>query len=113
MGGGAGCRAANPYTGGCSCPGGYSRIGFRTLVRTASGIIGSNPSLCVASGGARPSFGGAYQVDDAVPGGVGCRAGNPVTGGCSCPAGYSGSPLRVEVDSSAGFIGSAVVLCVR
>ncbi len=114
VGGGLGCRATNPYTGGCSCPGGYTAIGFRTLVRgTSGGIIGSNPAICVSSGGARPSFGGAFQQDDAVPGGVGCRSGNPLTGGCSCPAGYGGSALRVEVDSSAGFIGSVVILCVR
>ena len=111
--GGLGCRTANPYTGGCSCPGGYTRIGFRALADTSRGLIGSNPSLCISSSGARPGFGGAYQVDDAVSGGVGCRAANPVTGGCTCPAGYGTSTLRMEVDSSAGFIGSQVVLCVR
>ena len=31
----------------------------------------------------------------------------------ACPAGYSGSPLRVEVDSSRGFIGSVVYFCAR
>jgi len=80
---------------------------------TGGRIIGSNPAICVASSGPRPSFGGAFQQDDAVPGGVGCRSRNPLTDACSCPAGYGGSALRVEVDSSAGFIGSVVILCVR
>ena len=111
--GGLGCRAANPYTGGCSCPGGYTAIGFRALADSSRGIIGSNPAICVRSSGARPAFGGAYQQDDAVPGGVACRAANPVTGGCSCPAGYGANALRLEVDSSAGFIGSQVFVCER
>jgi hypothetical protein len=111
--GGLGCRSPNPYTGGCSCPGGYTRIGFRALADTSRGLIGSNPSLCIADSGPRPGLGGAFQVDDAVPGGAGCRAANPVTGACSCPGGYNGAPLRVEVDSSSGFIGSQVIVCVR
>ncbi len=111
---GRGCRTANPYTGGCGCPGGTTPVEFRTLTdTTCGGIIGSAIGVCVRTGGARPSFGGAYQVDDNVPGGIGCRAANPVTGGCSCPSGFSPSPLRVEVDSSRGFIGSVVYFCAR
>ncbi|MEZ4406427.1 MAG: hypothetical protein R3A52_08130 [Polyangiales bacterium] len=114
--GGGGCRAGNPYTGGCSCPSGYAGAVFRTLVDRVdgrSGLIGSRITVCTRSGSPRPGFGGAYQVDDGVPGGVGCRAVNPVTGACSCPGGTSAQALRVEVDSSAGFIGSQIFLCVR
>jgi hypothetical protein len=110
---GSGCRAANPYTGGCACPAGYTPVTFRALADSGCGIIGSSLTWCLANSGPGPRFGGAYQVDDAVPGGVGCRAANPYTGGCACPAGYGASPLRVEVDSSRGFIGSSVFQCVR
>lgn len=116
VGGGGGCRARNQFTGGCSCPSGYAGAGFRTLVDRVDGgggLIGSHFTVCTRSGSPRPSFGGAYQVDDAVPGGVGCRTANTVTGGCSCPAGTSARALRVEVDSSAGIIGSQVFVCVR
>ncbi len=112
---GRGCRAANPYTGGCSCPAGTTGVEFRTLTDAppCSGLLGSHIGMCLRTGGARPSFGGAYQVDDNVLGGIGCRTVNPATGACSCPSGFSAGPLRVQVDSSRGFIGAVVYVCTR
>jgi hypothetical protein len=111
--GGLGCRAANPYTGACACPGGASAVTFRTLTDSSRGIIGSAITVCAFASAPRASFGGAYQVDDGVAGGVGCRAANPLTGACSCAPGTSPSPLRVQVDASTGFIGSQIFFCVR
>ncbi len=109
-----GCRAPNPYTGGCACPGGMVGIAFRTIVDTpCRTLIGSNITYCALASGPRPTFGGAFQLDDNVPGAAGCRRPNPYTGGCSCPAGFGQSPLRVEVDTARGFIGSAIFLCTR
>jgi hypothetical protein len=114
VGCGQGCRAANPYTGACSCPGGFTTATFRVLADGpgCGGLIGSSVNLCVPSAPG-PRFGGAFQVDDSVPGGVGCRAANPLTGACTCPSGYGAAGLRVQVDSSRGFIGSAIFQCVR
>jgi hypothetical protein len=114
VGCGQGCRAANPYTGACSCPGGFTTATFRVLTDGpgCGGLIGSSVNLCVPSAPG-PRFGGAFQVDDGVAGGVGCRAANPLTGACTCPAGYGAAGLRVQVDSSRGFIGSAIFQCVR
>jgi hypothetical protein len=85
---------------------------FRTLADIGPGqIIGSNAAFCRNDAVPLTSFGGAYQVDDPVPGGYGCRAPNPYTGLCTCPAGFVADGLRVEVDTSQGFIGSAIVTC--
>jgi hypothetical protein len=46
------------------------------------------------------SFGGTFQLDD--PGAYGCRAANPNTGACSCPAGFVAQPNRVIVDGPHG-----------
>jgi len=108
---GLGCRVANPYTGGCSCPSGTTEISMRTLVsNSCGGIMGSRFVLCSHGSAMRTSFGGAYEVDDSVAGGVGCRTANPITGGCSCPSGTSPHGVRVEVDTPA-FIGAMVFVC--
>ena len=116
VGCGQGCRAPNPYTGDCSCPAGTTLVAGRTLVQTpCNGLIGATLGFCVRTGAAVATFGGAYQVDDPVQGGVGCRAANPRTGDCSCPAGTTKSSYRVEVDAPAPNlrIGSSVKVCVR
>jgi hypothetical protein len=42
-----GCRVSNPFTGGCSCPGGYSAGQLRTLVDIAgSALIGAHIVQC-------------------------------------------------------------------
>jgi hypothetical protein len=109
--GGAGCRAANPYTGGCSCPAGSGGTSYRVIADTAGGLIGSTLVMCT-TGYAPQTFGGAYEEDDPVAGGVGCRAANPYTGGCSCPAGLGAQEqIRTLVDVPGGFIGSRLYLC--
>ncbi|MBL8601309.1 MAG: hypothetical protein JNK72_05245 [Myxococcales bacterium] len=112
---GRGCRTVNPFTGACSCPAGTTATEYRLIVDTpsCSGFVGSQIGLCTANEGPRPSFAGAYQVDDGVPGGLGCRRANPLTNACACPAGFSPRPMRVEVDSSRGFIGSQIFFCLR
>jgi hypothetical protein len=107
-----GCRSPNPYTGVCGCPGGSTPIVMRALVDTpCATLIGSTIVMCAQLGAPVTAFGGAFQLDDAVPGGVGCRAANPRTGGCSCPGGTAPRGLRAEVDSVAGFIGSTIYVC--
>ncbi len=105
-----GCRAKNPYTNDCTCPAGATTILLRTLVDVAGGgIIGSHIGVCAKPGGT--TFGGAFEKDDGVPGGIGCRTPNPTTGVCSCPAGMSPQIARVQVDATGGFIGSTITFC--
>lgn len=106
----AGCRMPNPRTGACSCPSGSQPIVLRTLVDTSCGnIIGSSLVLCHAAAAPITTFGGAYQLDDAVAGSLGCRTPNPRTGACTCPAGTSVKLHRVVVD---GPIGSRIGICM-
>ncbi len=109
---GRGCRVPNAYTGGCSCPSGATAVSMRSLARdTCGGIIGSVITACVPTTATRVTFGGVYQGDDGVPGGIACRAANPRTGGCSCPSGTSPHGLRVEVDTPSA-IGSHIFVCM-
>jgi parallel beta helix pectate lyase-like protein len=110
--GGQGCRVANATTGGCSCPAGTTWVAARTLTDSPAGIIGSQIFLCMQSVGSPASFGGAFEFDDPVQGGVGCRAANPLTGDCSCPAGFNAQGQRLQVDTPYGFRGSALYTCV-
>lgn len=113
VGGGAGCRVPNGKTGSCTCPAGYSAVNLRVLIVGDTGtVIGSTIGVCTHPSVA-DAFAGAYQVDDAVPGGVGCRAANPQTGGCSCPGGYTATPVRTLVDSSKGEIGAQAFFCTK
>lgn len=97
--GNEGCRAANPFTGSCSCPAGYqSSFRTRTLVdTTAGGIIGSHIYWCLGSA-AGNGFGGVYQVLDSGT----CRVANDFTGSCQCPSGYTSGGLRTIVDGPTG-----------
>jgi hypothetical protein len=110
--GGVGCRAVNATTGGCSCPGGTVGVPIRALTDSAVGIIGSHIFLCMRPTASPAAFGGVFELDDPVPGSVGCRSANPSTGGCSCPANFIGQPQRVLVDTPSGFIGSHLFTCV-
>jgi len=110
--GGLGCRTANASTGSCVCPAGTNTVWVRLIVDGSAGIIGSHIGICVKPTAAPKYFGGAYQLDDPVAGGQGCRAGNPLTAGCSCPAGFRPQAHRIQADSSNGFIGSTMYTCV-
>jgi hypothetical protein len=114
VGCGAGCRVPNARTGGCSCPAGFSPTMLRvTIVNGCSGVIGSQIGVCVHPSAALDNFGGVYQVDDSVTGGLGCRAKNSRTGGCSCPSGFSATGLRTLVDAGGGEIGAHAYFCSR
>lgn len=44
--GSLGCRVANPRTGGCTCPSGFSANAYRTIVDVTGGMIGSAINVC-------------------------------------------------------------------
>lgn len=87
------CYTGNPYTGGCSCPAGFTAIGpFHGLDdrgwSQGTCPVGASPfgwtSTWVCRQGTYSSasdFAGAYKRS-----GAGCLVANPYTGGCSCPS---------------------------
>ncbi|MEO7093307.1 MAG: hypothetical protein ABI175_08650, partial [Polyangiales bacterium] len=108
------CRTPNPKTGVCGCPPGYTTQYARALVTNSCGSkIGSSIGLCIQPSVAFDGFGGAYQLDDSVPGGTGCRLSNLRTGTCSCPSGFTASALRTLVDTAGGEIGGQLFTCWR
>jgi parallel beta-helix repeat protein len=108
-----GCRSPNPYTGMCSCPAGTTPISTRTLADTpCANLVGSHIVFCARSEAAYVDFGGAYQNDDAVGTGLGCRTPNPLAGSaCACPAGTVAETLRVVADGNGGNVGSTIGVC--
>lgn len=107
-----GCRAPNPYTTACTCPAGATPIALRTIVDTpCSQNIGSHLTLCLRATAPTTTFGGAYENDDAVGGGLGCRVPNPKTNGCTCPTGTSPHDYRTLVDVAGGTIGANISIC--
>jgi hypothetical protein len=112
VGCGMGCLANNPYTGACSCPAGTASTWVRVVHNTTCGTIGARIYFCNPPS-PTSSYGGVYERDDAVSGGLGCRSANTYTGGCSCPAGYSASAIRVLVDITGAIIGSNLYQCTR
>jgi hypothetical protein len=112
-----GCRSSNPMTGACTCPTGTTRVDLRTLVETdlcPTTPVMSTWAVCLSTTAPLATFGGAYQQDDPVAGGVGCRTPNPKTGACSCPSDTTARRNRVLVESASGdYIGSNVYLCTR
>ncbi len=117
---GIGCRRKNTYTKDCTCPPGAEAMTFRVIVdspKPNGGFIGSSLTMCVNRVAPTKTFGGAYQLDDDVPGGSACRVKNVVTQDCSCPQGTHPTSYRVEVDSKwatwgGGFIGSKIFVCI-
>lgn len=108
------CRVTNPKTGACSCPSGYTAQYARVLItNSCGGKIGSRIGICVHPSVSLDNYGGSFQIDDSVSGGIGCRMANTRTGGCSCPSGFAGYALRTLVDSSAGEIGAQLFHCLR
>ena len=101
----------NPYTGGASCPAGYN---------VQNVFVSQNPNatysclwLCYAGsasggGGGGKSYGGTFEVAHTIAqgcqisgaGGVGDFP-NPITGGYSCPAGYT-KYLMTQQDQANG-----------
>jgi hypothetical protein len=112
--GGLGCRAPNPYTSACTCPSGATPIALRTLVDNSStgALLGANLTVCLNQAAPTTTFAGAYQKDDAVAGGLGCRVANPKTAACSCPAGTTARDYRTVADVPGAKVGSMISLCV-
>lgn len=109
--GGVGCRVPNAETGACTCPAGATLISTRVVSDNPQSIIGTQIGFCVKQTVTPSDFGGAYQMDDQVPNARGCRAANPLTGACSCPAGFIASPTRVIADNGPYLFGSHVFTC--
>jgi len=112
--GSLGCRRKNTYTQDCTCPAGTEAMTFRVMVDSPKGgLSGSNLTMCLNRAAPTNTFGGAYQLDDDVPGGSGCRVKNVATQACSCPTGTRPTSYRVEVESkNGGFTGSKVFVCI-
>lgn len=106
------CRTSNLVSGACSCPPNTSTLSLRTLLDGAAGIGGAHINVCMRITSTPVSFGGGYQIDDPFANGVGCRAANPDTGACSCPANFSAQPWRAVVDGKNGLVGSTIYTCV-
>jgi hypothetical protein len=67
-------------------------------LRTGSGVVfpdGTTQTTAAAG----HQFGGMYAVDNTCNGQI-CQGGNPFTGGCSCPAGFSASGAELTGQSS-------------
>lgn len=111
------CTNANNLAGSCACPGSTSpAYVFRIINDSGNNATPHGGVVKICSSGspaATSEFAGAYQVDDPVSGGHGCRAKNVLTGSCSCPSGSIATPWRVLVDSSAGLRGSNIYACMR
>ena len=120
---GIGCRSVNRATGDCTCDTTSSEFPInvmRTIVDVPSmappftKLIGSHVSVC---GAARPPLPAPrlmmYQLDDNVPGTLGCRSPNPNTQDCSCEPGASVvSTFQLMVDVfQGGLISSTIAVC--
>jgi hypothetical protein len=104
------CYHPNPYSGGCSCPSGFTRIGPIDTLDDRSCPANIPPhgwqslNICYAGSFTTSSdFGGAYQRLDAQ-----CLDGNPfASGSCACPAGTQAIELPADggcwVDTHIGF----------
>lgn len=105
------CNNENLLSGACSCPGGTRPVFQARLI---SNQRGANMLFCSSGAPAGVSeFYGAFQQDDSVPGGLGCRLKNGQTGNCSCPIGTVTTNLRTVVDSSGGLISSTIGICSK
>jgi len=108
------CESSNQLTGACTCPANANsaHIGARVLNDSPGPGILHGGLLYFCYPNPTQDFLGAFQMDDPVPGGQGCRYPNPLTSGCTCPAGNSDTSLRIIVDTpSGGIIGSNVHFC--
>ncbi len=83
------CETVNPYTGACSCPGGYNAV---TMPVSSACFHTTDVVACVGTG-TITSYGGSFLVRDPNV----CLVGNPRTGGCSCPAGFYANGMRAIV----------------
>ncbi|MBI5515164.1 MAG: hypothetical protein HY909_15415 [Deltaproteobacteria bacterium] len=113
------CRVPNTQRSppSCGCPGGAERVNLSVVAEACPGRHApATLGVCLRRGASGPrDFGGAYQVDDPITGGMGCRASNPFTSGCACPSGFRASPFRAMASytSSTGrAIPSTIYVCM-
>jgi hypothetical protein len=102
---------------GCRCGSGTTLIPLRVVAPSPCGArhVPMTFGVCVRSADPLGDFGGAWQRDDPVPTGLGCRVPNPFTRGCSCPESMETIELRALSSFSTSTrvsIPSTLGLCV-
>ena len=111
------CEDGDPFSG-CACPAGGS-VPFNYLVLNdckggGQPFVPALFSICMEESSTIATSGGAYQHDDNVPGGLGCRVPNPFTNACTCPAPFQ--PLSASrtlmYDQQGGMVGSNIFWCL-
>jgi parallel beta-helix repeat protein len=111
------CTNPNNLSGSCACPGStQAAYSFRVINDAGANAKphGAVIKICSAgSSAATVEFAGAYQVDDPVAAGRGCRVKNALTDSCACPSGSVARPWRVLVDGANGLMGSTINTCMR
>jgi hypothetical protein len=107
--GSAGCRVTNANTGGCSCPAGTNAVQMRSIADGVGGVfVNTSIYMCMKPTATPATFGGAYQRDDNNF----CRAANPYTSACSCPANFSPQAHRINVRNGSTIGGSNIYTCL-
>lgn len=110
------CATANVIGGTCGCPAGFGSMTTVRLTNDCSGIHGARMTFCTAPGvSASADWAGAYELDDAVADGQGCRAPNLYTGACSCPSGATPISMRTLVDNASlgTLLGAILTVCLN
>ncbi|CUI14646.1 Hypothetical protein, putative [Bodo saltans] len=114
------CTTDNPRTATCGCPASSSATFLRALTDCAGAntLSGTDIGLCYLNDRTYTdgSYGGVFQLDDAVVGSLGCRSPNRVTGACNCPFLFREIVTRAMVDTPeerGRVLGSSVVFCVN
>lgn len=112
------CAAGNPFAGNaCDCPPGTVVTPLPVLVqRAATGNVGSSIWVCRPTVSSSDNFGGFFQLDDVPCNPIStnlCRVANPVSGACSCPAGFSATRYRALSQCLVGLIGTTLYFCTR
>ncbi|MHB1845963.1 MAG: hypothetical protein ACYCWW_14150, partial [Deltaproteobacteria bacterium] len=113
------CERSNPLDpGACGCPTGFAPSAPYATADDCAGVpptpyVAANAYFCETDAAkATDVWAGAYQQDDPVSCGVGCRVTNPYTGGCSCPAGATDVAIRAILQTSCGVFGSRIHACL-
>ena len=111
-----GCLDASTMTNACACTNGTAAMATLRVINDCVGngdLEGGEVTVCGDSRLDSSGFGGVFQQDDPVPGGLGCRATNPFTGACSCPAGYMTILTRTLADGTSDtLVGSHLGWCL-
>jgi hypothetical protein len=120
---------ADPYTGQCSCPNGFTAEDNN--IDGGCGADLNNPqhaltklTMCVANGFPANSDWGDFFIQADIPACTpstpdGCYSPNHITHDCTCPAPTTAVPLRIFIPGVVngttcvnGFLGAALTLCL-